>query len=243
MRDGLTPRRALLTVLLALVLLLIAFCVELLPRMLRQERVIASTPVPTGSRQQTALEIGPDQRYCQEGIVFAPEGERLLLSLTQDSPLPTELTVTLRAPGYRQRVVVRPEGHQIGVPLDPPSKTVTGRLCVGNTGTTATQLAATDDPRVLARTKAVPWGGYPLAIAFDVTFTSADEKSMLQSLGTTADRAATFNALGPWALWLLLPLIGLGVPALLLGGWYLALRAPGDGPGDRPGAASDERSR
>ncbi|HST40054.1 MAG TPA: hypothetical protein VLK58_11120, partial [Conexibacter sp.] len=148
------------------------------------------------------------------------------------APLPAPpLQVTVSGPGYDAAVTVRADEHRLRLPLEPPDRTLTAAVCVANRGRRAATLAASADPRVLQRTRATPYGGYPLAVAFFATFTEAEPRSMLGSLDTTAERAATFNALGPWALWLLLPLLGLGVPALLLGAYYLALRRP-DGAGD-----------
>ncbi|MDW5593653.1 hypothetical protein VSS74_04855 [Conexibacter stalactiti] len=228
MSDRFPRRTAQAVVLCAAAVLLLAFFVELLPRLTRDQRGIASTPVPTGARNATTLPLEPGQRVCLDGVVVSPDSEVLQLMLDPAEPLPAPpLRVTVNGIGYDAAATVRADEHTLRVPLDPPDETLAAAVCVANRGRRTATLAATADPRVLQRTRATPYGGYPLAVAFQATFTEAEPRSMLGSLDTTAERAATFNALGPWALWLLLPLLGLGVPALLLGAYYLALRRPG----------------
>ncbi|HST41921.1 MAG TPA: hypothetical protein VLK58_20555, partial [Conexibacter sp.] len=69
MSDRFPRRTALAIVLGAVAVLLLAVCVELLPRLLRDQRGIASTPVPTGARNATTLPLEPGQRVCLDGVV------------------------------------------------------------------------------------------------------------------------------------------------------------------------------
>jgi hypothetical protein len=210
----------------ALALMLLTLAVELVPRLTEQTHAITATPVPTGMRVPADVPLEPGQRACMDGIVVSPDSGRIALHVDETRPLPTPpLDVTLSAPGY-ERTARAPAGdeHALQLPIAAPPRTVTARLCVRNRGTEATALAATADPRVLARTRATVDGGYPLAAAYLVTFTAGETTSPLSRLSTTVARAAAFNALGPWAVWLFAGLVALAVPFLLLRSFYLAAR-------------------
>lgn len=225
------PRKtALAIVLCAAALLAVAFFAELLPRLTRTTDGVTSAPVPLGMRAPTEIPLEPGQEACQEGIVFDREGKLLQLLLDVNRPLVrAPLRVTVRAPGYAQTFAFTPREHLIRLPLAPPSGAVAGRLCVRNDGPRATSLSATADPRVLQRTRASVDGAEPLPAAFVTFFTVERPGSLLGGLGTTADRAAAFSPLGPWAFWLLLALLAVAVPGALLAAYYLALREPREG--------------
>lgn len=226
MPESFPRRTALAIVLCAVAVLGLAFFAELLPRLSRTNDGVTSAPVPLGMRAPTAIPLGPGQEACQDGIVFAREGEVLQLLLDVNRPLvTTPLRVRLNAPGYARTFVVTPREHLIRLPLTALASAVAGTLCIRNDGAGPTSLSATADPRVLQRTRAAIDGGAPQAVAFIAFFTSAHPGSLLDGLGTTAERAAAFGPFGPWAFWSLLVLIAVAVPSALLAAYYLALRS------------------
>jgi len=225
MADGRSRRGALAIVLAMLAVLAAAFAVELLPRLTRTAPGIVYAPVPLGSRAPAAIPLEPGQRVCQQGIVFDDEADVVELLLDLSRPLVrAPLEVTLRAPGYAQRLRIVPDEHLLRLPFEPPRRAAAGTLCVRNAGEAATTLSASADPRVLQRTRAAVDDGAPLAAAFLTTFRTRDPGSLLSGVGTTAERAAAFSPLGPWAFWLLLGLLALVLPAALLAAYHVALR-------------------
>lgn len=225
MRDVLARRPALVPILCALALIVVAFAVEVIPRLTRENEAITSTPVPSG-RALTTVELQPRQTACIDDVAFAPEGQVLQLLVDLAEPLPAPpLRVALRAPGYEDVVRMNPaREHALDVPLTPPPSARFGSICVTNEGSRATKLAGTGDPRVLQRTRTRIDGGEPIPVALLASFRRREPTTLLGSVGTTVERVSTFNALGPWALWLLLPLIALGVPFLVLRSFYVAVR-------------------
>ncbi|ADB53894.1 hypothetical protein [Conexibacter woesei] len=225
MRERIARRPAVLALLCAVALLVVALAVEVVPRLTRENEALTSTPVPSG-RAPATLELQARQTACIDEIAFDREGEVLQLLVDLGEPLPAPpLRVALRAPGYSDVIRVTPaREHALDLPVAAPRRAALGSICVTNEGRRPTRLAATADPRVLQRTRTRIDGGEPVPIAFLASFRRREPTTLLASVGTTVDRVATFNALGPWALWLLLPLIAGGVPFLVLRSFYVAVR-------------------
>lgn len=226
MSEGFPRRTALAITAVAAGLLVLAFAVELLPRMLEREQRIVTAPVSSQIREPVAVALAPGEIVCQRDIVFDARGDLLELHIDSGvapAAVATPLEITLRAPGYAQTLRVAPERRLLHLPFRPPAQTTAGTLCVRNAGDDATALAGTSDPRVLQRTRALR-AGQPTDTAFLTIFKRSARDSMVSTLGTTADRAAAFSPLGPWAFWVLLVLLGAAVPACLLAAWHLALR-------------------
>jgi hypothetical protein len=219
----------------AIGLLILVLALEWLPRLTRSTHVITSTPVPTGMREAAEIPLAPGQTACMDGIAVAPESRRLKLGVDPRlRRLTTPLQVTLRGPGYSETVRVAPaDDHVLVLPVETPARTAVAQLCVRNAGDEATALAATADPRVLQRTRAAVDGGAPMGAAFLATFTEGETSTPLSRTGATIEQTATFSALGPWAFWIALPLLALGVPALLLRAFYVSAREDDD-----PGAGT-----
>lgn len=230
-RGAFSRRTALVSITLAVVLLLLVTAWRVLPRLERELHPTVGTPVPTGMRAPAPIELRPGQQACVENVVFDPAGERLNLYLLPGVSWPTPpLDVTLDAPGYavseRVRQTERWDPH-LAIPVEPPRRATTGSVCVRNAGRVTTALDATADPRVL-QTRRARLDGAELATAFLITFSAQERSTPAEGINETIDRAATFSWVGPWAYWILLALVAVGVPLLILGALYRALRSPDD---------------
>lgn len=201
----------------------------LLPRLLEKHAATSSTPVRRDAAT-VPLTLAPGSRLCVQQVTLDTDGEvaRLaLLSVDRSG----RLRVTAAAPGHRSdgSVALAPhapggEAALVDVPLTPPPSARIGEVCLATSGATV-QLAGTADPRALTRSTGT-LDGTPQREAVSLTLLEARPRSSLARVGQFADRAAALSPAGPWLFWTLLPLLALGVPALVAAALYRALRDP-----------------
>jgi len=210
--------------------LLVGALTQFLPRLTRQGEVVSNTPVRSDFAAVQPIVLEPGARVCLGDVTFDPavRSAQLTFAPSATGSAPTRLTLEAFAPGYRASAateIARGQGGRLDIPFAPPRRGTIGTLCVRNSGARTTALAGTGDPRALTRS-AIVVDGQRTGQAFSVTLHEAGGRSLLDRTGQLADRTAALSAVGPWLVWLLLPLLLLGVPAAVLVALRLALRDP-----------------
>jgi len=204
----------------------------LLPALLAARTATSSTPVRHDLvAHDIALAAG--QRVCVANVPYDRDSAVARLWVRR-APDGGALRVVATAPRYRARgdAVLAPTqatagGTAVDVRLAPPATAIAGTLCATNAGSGPIVLVGTDQARAIERTSA-SLDGTPLRQAPSLSLLEARERSVLARTGELLDRAAALGPFGPWLLWALLPLVVLGVPALVVTALLRALRDPAD---------------
>ena len=215
---------------LFLAVLLIGALTQFLPRLTQAGEVVSNTPVRSDFAAVQPIVLEPGARVCLGAVTFDPavRSAQLTFAPSATGSAPTRLTLEASAPGYRASAtaeIARGQGGRLDIPFAPPRRGGVGSLCVRNSGARTTALAGTADSRALTRSTIVA-DGERTARAFSVTLREAGGRSLLDRTGQLVDRTAALSAVSPWLVWLLLPLLLLGVPAAVLVALRLALREP-----------------
>jgi hypothetical protein len=210
--------------------LLVGAVTQFLPRLTQQGDVVSSTPVRADLASVHPIVLEPGARACLGDVTFDPAVRvaQLTLAPSATGSAPTRLTLVASGPGYRAMAtttLVRGQGGRLDVPISPPRDGVLGTLCVRNDGRHTTALAGTADPRALTRS-AIVVDGERSGQGFSVILREAGGRSLLSRTSQIVDRTAALSAVGPWLLWLLIPLLALGMPAAVAMALRLALREP-----------------
>jgi hypothetical protein len=184
--------------------------------------VIASTPATAGVFMPLVpIEMKPGDQLCI--VNFPLDSESRIARLEVDTfgkPGPP-LAVNASAPnGYRFNGR-HPGGYPKGpleISIRPPAKSTDGQICLRNTGANKVGVQATQVGQRFSRPR--PWlNGGPLEQDVPLTMLDHGKKSLIGQTPRAIDHAAVFVPLAPWAIWVLLVLAVVGVPA----GVYFAL--------------------
>lgn len=217
--------------------------IAFVPALLRDTTATSSTPV---RRDGVAHDIvlAPAHEVCVGSVTFDRDSARARVWLRRVDGADAALRVSARAPGYRASAVatVPPaartggaEPATLDLPLDPPTRSTLGTLCLASRGGRVT-LVGTDHPRAIVHAGPT-LDGAPIARAPSVTLLDDDRRSPLARTPQLVDRAAALSPFGPWLFWALIPLVLLAVPALVVLALHRALAA------DARGSAPDPRPR
>jgi hypothetical protein len=202
--------------------LLIGAFLFMRPYATRDRDVIASTPATAGVFMPLVpIEVKPGDELCLVNFPLDSESKLARLRASTFGKPGAPLAVSASAPNGYRFDGRHPGGYRDG-PLElairPPAKSVDGQICLRNTGTNKIGIQATQVGQRFSRPR--PWlnGG---VLEQDVPLTMLDrgKKSLIQQTPRAIDHAAVFVPLAPWAIWVLLVLTVVGVPA----GVYFAL--------------------
>ena len=240
MRERLDRNRAALAVALFAAVLVLGAATQLVPRLTQRDEVVSSTPVRVDLAAIAPIVVQPGARACLSDVTFdrAAGVARIALAPSATSANATRLALETSAPGYRASTVASVEplrAYEYEIPFTPPHRSAIGTLCIHNLGPHATPLAGTADPRALTRSTLVV-AGRRQAQAFSLTLLEARRRSPLARVSQLVDRAAALSAVGPWLLWLLIPLLLIGGPTAVGAALWLALREP-----EPPGVGAVQR--
>jgi hypothetical protein len=204
----------------------------LVPALLRDGAATSSTPV---RRDPVAHDVvlAPGQRVCVAAVPFDRDSAVARLWTRRVAGPGSTLRIVAAAPGHRATALVAlaaqrapGSGTAVDVPLTPAPRPLLGTLCVTNDGGGAVALVGTDHPRATVRSSA-SLDGAPIAQAPSLTLLQARERSVLARTSELIDRAAALSPFGPWLFWTLIPLLLLGLPALVVTALVRATRPPG----------------
>src|SRR3954471_3936774 len=188
------------------------------PFVTRDRDVIASTPAAAGAFSPLVpIELKPHDQLC---VTAAP--------LDSDSKLGRVLAYTFGKPGAPLAVDTYAKGFhsqtrlpagypegQVELPVKPPDQSTEGEVCVRNAGSAKVGIQATQVGQRFSRPR--PYlNGFGLEQDVPMTLHKSQQKTFIQQTPRAVDHAAVFVPLAPWAIWLLLALALIGIPAGVL---------------------------
>jgi hypothetical protein len=209
---------------LAIAILLLVASTQLLPWLTQQRDEVVTTPVRSDLSVVHPIPIAAGERVCLGEVTLDPSAQIARLTLAEPVAAGARLAIETAGAGQAAAVALAPQpsGH-VDLPVAMPEQAAVGTLCVRNLGARTVRLAGTGDPRALTRS-AIVVDGERSGQGYTVTLLAADRRSLLERVPQLVDRAAALSSVGPWLLWLLLPLVLLGVPAAVIAALHLALR-------------------
>lgn len=200
-----------------------------------QRVLVAGTPSPRPLFSVSLIEIPAGEQLCISDVTIPPRAQELHLSIgTFGLPGP-RLELDLRAPGYRERIVV-PAGYadntDIVAAMTPPATARVGRVCVIDRGATKLALIATTEERTasrpVGRLGAVGGGAAATPVAGDayLAFYERGSASVMQRTHEIVERMGAFRpgVVGAGLLWALVALVLVGVPAGVVAAALIAVR-------------------
>jgi hypothetical protein len=201
----------------------------------RKRDIVISTPTLVGLITVATTDLAADDSACVQPITFTPESRQVQITVQSDGP--RSLQVNAQAPGWSEGHPITSGGGRaiLRVPIAPP-RTVTGQLCVTNTGRGKASLVGTDEPR--SRTvvhETVNGKPGPEGRTFAVSLLGAGPQTLLQRLDDAVRGASTLSGgLAPtFLLWILLVLGLIAIPVfpvvafvLAAGGYRSSRRSP-----------------
>lgn len=222
-------RPALLAAVCAAVIV-VGAAATLLPPLLERGTGTSSTPVRRDLVSRDVV-LGPGRRVCVANVALNRDSAVVRMWVRSVAAPGATLRVVATAASYRASGLVvlpprpaAPGGTALDVSIAPPPSATAGTLCVAQASGETVALVGTDHPRALVRTSA-SLDGVPLERAPSLTLLQARERSPLARSGELVDRAAALSPFGPWLFWALIPLLALGLPALVVTALWRALSA------------------
>jgi hypothetical protein len=190
----------------------------------RKRDIIVSTPTLVGLLSVATTDLSTHDRACLTPITFMPEARQVQITVQSDAP--RSLLVAAQGPGWAESHQVTSSGGRaiVRVPIA-PRRTVTGQLCVTNTGRGKASLVGTDEAR--SRTvvqETVNGKPGPEGRTFAVSLLGAKPQTLLARLDDTVRGASTLSGgLAPtFLLWILLVLCLIAIPAFPVVAFVLA---------------------
>ena len=184
---------------------------------LRVDRgALVSTPVAFSRGEPVRVPVPAGDEACADSLALSPETQVAVVRLyaPRGRPVPP-VQVTARGEGYEGRGVARGyrRGSDVFVPLSPPpGRELLAELCV-RPQRGAVAVAATQDPRLMGRSRATV-GGRPIDADISVTFFEARGSGYGERWGDMLDRMAVWKPaiFGVPFLWLVSVLVALVIP-------------------------------
>lgn len=217
-------RRATIAAIATAVVVVVGILVPLRKDAERKRDIIVSTPTLVGLLSVANTDLAPHDTACLTPVTFTPEARQVQLTVQSDGP--RFLQVSAQGPSWAERHPVTAGGGRaiLRVPVDPP-RTVTGELCVTNTGRGKASLVGTDEPRsqtvahVTVNGKPGPQGR-----TFAVSLLAKNPQTLLARLDDAVRGASTLSGgLAPtFLLWILLILCLIAIPVFPVLAFVLA---------------------
>jgi len=215
---------------LAGLLLLAGGLVWFVPYLLRKQVWLAGVPDPPALFQVTEFPLAPHGEACLKDVTIDANARLARLALRPKPPnkLGPPVDLILRAGAYRG--VMHVPGNYGGglaeLPVEPPpGRAAVGTACVVNVGSKPVLLDGTNETRTLSRSTTI-LEGKPVPGDIALTFIDNRPRRLIRKLGEVFAHASNLtDGLVPvWSIWILAVLVGVGVPAGVLGAFYRALR-------------------
>lgn len=203
--------------------------------------VVSSTPGLGPLDQRYTLTLRPRDEACVKPVVLTERSQKARFRLVKPGgpPVPP-VVVTARGPGYSSSARIASyaaPGDQLPhFKLTPPQRELIGEVCIRNAGRQALDVVGTDEIRshvpaeIVLNGEPIP-GGKEL----ELHLLEERERSFLDRTGVLVDNAHTLSSgyLPKFLVWVLLVLAAIGMPAAVIGGLFLSVRAA-DPPPPRP---------
>ena len=211
-------------------LVMCALAAALFVRYLTEDReLVSAVPSPRPVFQIDLIEVPPGEPLCISGVTIPADARQLRVQVGTFGRPGAELNVTLRAPGYGERLTV-PAGYAdsalIAAAMDPPDAARLGEVCLEHRGSAPIALVGAEEERTLSRPEGRV-GEQRVDADTYLAFYAGGSASALGRAGEIVERMSAFRpaVVGPWLLWPLLALVVVGVPAGLLWAVLRGVRA------------------
>ena len=192
--------------------------------------VVQSTPGLGALDSRYTLALEPGDVACMKPVTLTPDSEiaRLRVLAPEGAPSPP-IEITARAGGYRATAtaVGYPAGGDtlVAGALDPPDRELRGEVCARNAGETPVELVGAQDVRSLVPADLTFNGEAVEGKDLELTLLEAERRSIAERPGELIDHASKLTAsFAPeWLLWIVAVLVLLGIPAGIVGGFFVAV--------------------
>jgi hypothetical protein len=171
------------------------------------------------------IPLAGGSEVCVDAQALDPATQVARFGADAKRPAPA-LRVSTGGPGYTGAPVTLPGGwagrRQFEVPIQPPPRSLFGKLCVRNLGHRRVGLLGTID-RTSTREQVLTDGKVTPGPDLILDYVERRPRSLASTWPRIARHAATLKGffVGPWFLWLVLAAVVVGVP----GGIVVAVRS------------------
>ena len=199
------------------------------PFLTRRSQPITEVPAPAALFVLSEFAVPPHQQTCMNSVTITSDSRRATFQLRPAKPTPTggpPVELILSGAGYRASAFV-PGGYSGGsvtLPITPPARDLIGTACFVNLGAAKVLLDGTTEGRTVSR-PAVEIAGRPVPGDIAMYFQDTRSVSVLEELGVLFGHASnlTDGLIPVWLIWLIAPLVALGVPIAMMLAFYSAL--------------------
>jgi hypothetical protein len=200
-----------------------------------EREVVQSTPGLGALDSRYTLALEPGDEACIDPVTLTPGSQvaRFRVLAPKDRPAPP-LEITARAGSYRSSGTA--EGYPTGgdvlvtAELDPPERELRGSVCARNAGETPVELVGAQDIRSLVPADLL-FNGDPIeGKDLELTLLERERRSIAERPGELIEHAQALGAdFAPtWLLWVIAVLVLVGVPVVVVAGYFLAVRSDAD---------------
>lgn len=187
------------------------------PWAVRDREVVEGTPAHPPLYQRVPVGLTRGSPLCVRPVTLTRRTERIRFGTLGERA--GVIAVTARGPGYSSTGTVNAAGLVVEAAVTPPRRDLEGEVCFANRSAQPMELLGTNDARVLGRADPVSGGMRHKTFEVAVTLLRREPESLAARVDDAFARAGVVGAgfLAPWVLWLLLPLVVLGIPLGALG--------------------------
>ena len=209
-----------------LLVLALGFAVLVIPFLMRDRDMLATTPQPPARTAVSLVELRSGQRACLDKAVMDERSERARITVGTYGRAASPLELTISGPGLREVERIPPtyrDNLTLTVPVDPPDEAVAATICVRNEGDRKVALYGGADRTSRSTTRV---DGKPVAPNFTILFAEAGRHTLLERLPLAVERMQVFRPDAPWLAWLAAVLFVIGMPLAVV--WAFAAAAHAD---------------
>jgi hypothetical protein len=217
------------------------------PFVARSRQPVSSTGASPPFSSVSPVRLPPSSVLCMSDVTIDTDARIAQFTVIPGaSPAPT-LRVSANGPdGYHSPEVDVPGGRRTAGPqtasIRPPTHPVIGEICLRNAGRVVISLVGSTENRTSGRERASV-DGERIKPDVQLTLLERSSRTMLQDVPQVLRHMAAFK--GPFVssglLWVLLLLVGLGVPVLVVAA--VAAAATDGGGAPAPAATEQRRER
>jgi hypothetical protein len=225
-RFGSTPRSV---ALFAVALFVAGAAAFFGPPLIHKHRAIIETAGPPPLFALGEFQVAAGQQACMEKVSLLPHGDVaqfLLPGTSRASGASAAIELVLTAPGYVARAQLPPghPGGPVALPISAPSHSELGTVCLVNRGPGVLVLLGSKEARSFPRSQLVI-AGTSVVGELSLAFLESHTHSLLERVGTVFSHASnlTEHLIPVWLIWILAAVFALGLPAAMLGAFYLSL--------------------
>lgn len=199
------------------------------PYLTRSQVFPSAVPAPYPIGAPSPFSVAPGAQACMYSVAVEPDSRVASFQVAPGKPGVTtgpSVELILEAHDYRTTSLL-PGGYRTGfvsLPVTPPRKSRLVTACFVDRGREALVLMGSTEARTISRS-GTTIAGAPVVGDVALTFLQAHPSSLLDSLGLIFTHASnlTDRLIPVWLIWILAPLIAVGVPVGILAAFHFAL--------------------